>query len=66
MGLFAWAKNRIEKFNIWDIAIFKIYLASLGMIVGAYFSQFVKTNIWIFTSIAVLSGLWMIYKMFKK
>ncbi len=58
--------HRIQKFNIWDIAIFKFYLASLGMIVGAYLSQFVKTNIWIFASVAILSGLWMIYKMFKK
>jgi hypothetical protein len=64
MSLFAWAEKAISGFNIWDIAIFKTYLFSLGIIVGAYISDFVKKKVWIFIIIVVLSGAWLVYKMF--
>ena len=64
-SLFNWAENIIRDFSIWDIAIFKIYLFSLGLIFGAYFSDFIKKRIWWVVAIAILSGVWMVYKMFS-
>jgi hypothetical protein len=64
MNLFTWAESRIRKFSIWDIAVFKTYLFFLGMIVGAYVSQFVQVNIWYFAVIVVLSLVWLLYRMF--
>ncbi len=64
-SLFNWAENIIRDFSIWDIGIFKIYLFSIGLIVGAYFSDFIKKRIWLVVAIAVLSGAWMVYKMFS-
>ncbi len=65
MSIFTWAEARIQRFKVIDIAIFKIYLATLGAIVGAYFSDFVIENVIVLAVVAVLSGSWMIYKMFK-
>ncbi len=64
-SLFNWAESIIQDFNIWDIAVFKLYLFSIGLIVGAYFSDFVKKRIWWVVAIVVLTGVWMIYKMFS-
>ena len=66
MNLFTWAESRVRKFSIWDIAVFKIYLALLGMILGAYFSQFVKDNIYVFAVIVILSLIWLLYRLFEK
>ncbi len=65
MNIFTWAEDKIARFKILDIAIFKIYLATLGAIVGAYFSDFVIENVIVLAVTAFLSGSWMTYKMFK-
>ncbi len=59
---FGWAGDIVRDFSIWDIAVFKIYLFSVGVIFGAYFSNFFKKWIWWVVAIAVISGAWMIYK----
>ena len=64
-SLFNWAENVIQDFNIWDIAVMKLCLFSIGLIVGAYISVFVKKRIW-WAAAAVLSGAWLAYKMFSR
>jgi len=66
MNLFSWSERKIRKFNFLDIAVFKLYLFSLGMIAGAYFSNFVFNYITIFILITCLSLFWLLYIMFKK
>ncbi|MDA3840319.1 MAG: hypothetical protein PF572_04480 [Patescibacteria group bacterium] len=65
MNLFRWSENQIRKFNIWDFVVFKIYLFSLGAIVGAYFSQFVIDYVWDFTFVVIASLMWLLYRMFR-
>lgn len=64
-NLFNWAEGVIRDFSIWDIAVFKLYLFSVGLIVGAYLSGWVKKQIWWVAAVAILSGAWMVYKMFS-
>lgn len=64
-SLFNWAENVIQDFNIWDIAVMKLYLFSVGLIVGAYISVWVKSKIWCVVAVAVLTGAWLVYKMFS-
>ena len=66
MNLFTWAEGKVRKFNIWDIAVLKTYLFFLGMIVGAYFAQFVQTNIYVFAVVVILSLIWLLYRMFGR
>ena len=65
MNLFTWGEQKIRKFNIWDIGIFKTYLFVLGAIVGAYFSKFVLEYIWYFVIIASISLIWLLFRLFR-
>lgn len=63
---------RIEKtikknFNIWDLAMIKWVGILFGLLVGAYFPDFIKKNATILIIIIVLIGIRLAYKMlFKK
>ena len=61
-ALLNWAESIVQDFNIWDIAIMKLYLFSVGVLFGAYFSNFFKKWIWWILGIAVITGAWMIYR----
>lgn len=45
-----------NQFKAFDFAIFKIYLVSVGILLGAYFAQFWLNNIIIIWVIAILSA----------
>jgi len=63
MNLFIWSEEAVQRFNIWDIGIFKLYLFSVGLIIGAYFSVFVKKYVKIIVAIAALSLVWLLARM---
>ncbi|PLX22218.1 hypothetical protein C0584_00500 [Candidatus Parcubacteria bacterium] len=65
MNLFTWGEKKIQSFNIWDFAVFKVYLFFLGMMAGAYFSSFVLSYFWDFTILVVASLAWILYKIFR-
>ncbi len=64
MDLFSWGEKIFRSFSVCDIALFKLYLFSLGLIAGAYLSDWVKKRIWWVAAAAILSGAWMVYKLF--
>ncbi len=64
MNLFKWGQSIVQKFNIWDIAVFKIYLFFLGAIAGAYYADFVIKYIWDFALVTIASLFWLFYKIF--
>ena len=65
--LYKWSEKSIKKINsVWDMAIFKLCMASFGVIVGAYISGFVKQYIAIFAALFIVTYAWLLYKIFKK
>jgi len=41
MKIFAWADQKVKANTVWDIGILKIFCVLVGMIIGAYLSEFV-------------------------
>lgn len=65
MVLVTWAQKRIKKMNIWDFGFFKLSLLILGMILGAYLSNFVLTNVWIFIALFAVFYLIVLIRIFR-
>ena len=65
MGLISWSEEKIKKLNIWDFGVLKIYLVLVGIVIGAYFSSFVKQYVLVFIVIIVILLIWLLYKVFK-
>lgn len=51
-----------KKYTFWDYAFFKTCLIAVGIILGAYFSQFFLKYISIVWIIAIAAYVWVIYK----
>ncbi|MDD9953616.1 MAG: hypothetical protein OXR66_04720 [Candidatus Woesearchaeota archaeon] len=45
MHLIAWANAKVKKMTIWDVKMVKWAMLFLGMIIGAYVADFVKTYV---------------------
>lgn len=54
--------NAAKKYNAWDYAWFKLTLCSLGVLLGAYFSQFFLKYISIVWAIFIIAYVWIMYK----
>ena len=48
MKVIEWAENKINQMNIWDFGFLKVLLLLVGMIIGAYVSEFIIRNIFLF------------------
>ncbi|MDD7913858.1 hypothetical protein [Polaribacter ponticola] len=60
-------ENRIKQnFNIWDLAMIKWVGILFGLLVGAYYADFIKNNTTILVAILLLIGFWLAFKMLKK
>mgnify|MGYP000097233209 FL=1 len=60
-------ENRIKQnFNIWDLAMIKWVGILFGLLVGAYYADFIKNKTTILVAILLLIGLWLAFKMWKK
>ena len=44
----AYFNNRVKQANMWDIAALKVYVLLIGLVIGAYFSNFIKENVTVF------------------
>ena len=64
MSFFTWVEKKTKALGFWDIGILKIYCVLFGMIVGAYFSSFVREHVAWFASGVVLFGLLLGYRWF--
>ncbi|RLG14367.1 MAG: hypothetical protein DRN66_02270 [Candidatus Nanohalarchaeota archaeon] len=66
MGLIEWSEKKIRKLTIWDFALIKIVLVLFGIVIGAYFSTFVRAHVWHFCSVFIVLYAVLIYRVFKK
>ena len=62
--------NMVDKvrndFTFWDIGLLKTYGAIPGLILGAFFPEFVKQNLWVFIFIFGVIFIPYIYVLFFK
>ncbi|MCK4641422.1 MAG: hypothetical protein KAU06_08790 [Candidatus Marinimicrobia bacterium] len=65
MGIIEWANLKVKTQNIWDIGILKIFCTIVGIILGAYISNFVIQYVWWFVVIAILLFIWLMYRFLK-
>ena len=65
-ALMKWAKKGVKNFKIWDFSVLKTYTFLIGMIVGAYFSDFTKNYLWLWIVIIAVCFVRLMYLMFKK
>lgn len=66
MGIMDWYNKKLKNLNVWDIGALKIYVLLFGMIIGAYFPEWVMQNLLIIVAVIVLLMIKLLYKVFKK
>ena len=54
MNLIKWSEEKIKKMEVWDLALLKTAVLILGVMIGAYISEFVKLYLWYFVGAFVL------------
>lgn len=54
--------DRAKNYNIWDFSALKLALVTVGILLGAYFSEFFLNNIRIVWIIFVVTYLFIMYK----
>jgi ABC-type uncharacterized transport system permease subunit len=59
MSVVEWAESKSHALSIWDTGLLKTYCVLFGMIVGAYASSFVLTNIsWFVVGVLLLGSIY--------
>ena len=66
MGIMDWYNGKIKKLNVWDIGALKVYCLLIGVVIGAYFPEFVMQHLWTIIAVIVLLMIKLLYKVFKK
>ncbi len=56
MKLIEWLNSKVRSYDIFDIGLLKLLMVSLGLIMGAYYPEFIKKHITFFVVFAVISG----------
>jgi uncharacterized membrane protein YoaK (UPF0700 family) len=59
-----WAKKTVKRMTLLDISLLKTSVLLIGIIIGAFISEFVKQYIWWFTSIAIVTYVLLIKRIF--
>ncbi len=57
-------EKKADRMNFWDIGILKIYVMSIGLVVGAFFPTFIKTYLSVFIAIIVITLTYLMYGLF--
>ena len=65
MGIIEWVNLKVKAQNLWDIGILKIFCAIVGIILGAYISNFVKQYVWWFVAISIVLYILLMYRFLK-
>lgn len=63
--LMKWAKKVTKKMTVWDMSLLKSTMVLIGIILGAYISTFVKTNIWYFAGVTAVLYIILLKRVFK-
>lgn len=65
MGIIEWVNLKVKAQNLWDIGILKIFCTIVGIILGAYISNFVKQYAWWFVAISIVLYILLMYRFLK-
>ena len=65
MRFYDWINSKVQAQNIWDIGVLKFFVLTVGIIMGAYISDFVIQNIWYFAVISIILFILLIYRFIK-
>ena len=65
MKLIEWCNSKVRSFDIFDIGLLKLLMISVGLIVGAYYPEFIKGHITFFVVFAVISGVILMILFFR-
>jgi hypothetical protein len=57
-------RKKVSQLGFWDWGMLKIYAFTAGIIVGAFFPEFVKKNIWVFILIVAITLIWLLNSLF--
>lgn len=66
MTIMDWYNEKLKNLNVWDIAAVKTYCLLIGIVIGAYFPEFVIQYLWIIIAVIVVLMIKLLYKIFKK
>lgn len=58
--------NAARKYTVWDFAIFKFCLISLGILFGVYFAQFFQNYMALLWIVFIVSYVYIMYRTFVK
>lgn len=56
---------RSYTYTWWQLAIIKLALLAVGMILGAYLSNFVLGNMWLFIAVWVVTAAYILWHSYK-
>lgn len=65
MKLIAYLEQRTKNFQLIDFSVLKLYVMLIGLLLGAYFPQYVKQNLSLIIVLIILTFMWLMYKIFK-
>lgn len=65
MRIFDWVNSKVQAQNIWDVGILKLFVLTVGIILGAYISNFVIQHILYFEVISIILFILLMYRFFK-
>ena len=66
MRFIDWINSKVQAQNIWDIGILKFFVVTVGIILGAYISNFVIQNILYFVAISIILFILLMYRFIKR
>ncbi|HOL21497.1 MAG TPA: hypothetical protein PLQ41_01410 [bacterium] len=66
MNIVKWSEGKIKKMSVWDMALVKFVCVFLGLILGAYFSEYIKYHQWIFLIFLIAGYITAIYRFFLR
>lgn len=66
MGLISWSMSKVKNLTIWDWVMLKTDLIIVGLVIGAYVSDFVKTYLWYIITLWVILEVVLLYRIFRK
>ena len=58
--------KQAKKQSVWDLSVLKIYAFAFGLIVGAYFADFIKQYVWYVVAVIVITFVILIKRFWLK
>ncbi|HIP48433.1 MAG TPA: hypothetical protein EYG92_05650 [Lutibacter sp.] len=59
-------RKKVDQMGFWDWGMLKIYAFSVGVVLGAYFPEFIKDYLVFFIVLIAISFVWMMNSLFFK